>query len=218
MQLSTYSHELGNELQKALQEEPKMQFSLSLKNVPWIRMDLVNNVRDDGKSFLAQDRGATKAVKLYRAATTTNRAAEKKKLRFISANSSWRVLSVSHFRLSAETFPSCLFSYPFVRFNLLLFFINNSSYLCGYDDAICSADVIHNSIAGPIYCHGAADGSMAAWTCKKRRFEKVIRSNSGCKKIRLQFLYTFPGPAWGMDDSPRGRSFTFCLSTSCKWG
>lgn len=42
-------------------------------------MDLVNNVRDDGKSFLAQDRGATKAVKLYRAATTTNRAAEKKK-------------------------------------------------------------------------------------------------------------------------------------------
>lgn len=142
----------------------------------------------------------------------------KKKLRFISANSSWRVLSVSHFRLSAETFPSCLFSYPFVRFNLLLFFINNSSYLCGYDDAICSADVIHNSIAGPIYCHGAADGSMAAWTCKKRRFEKVIRSNSGCKKIRLQFLYTLPGPAWGMDDSPRGRSFTFCLSTSCKMG
>lgn len=217
MQLSTYSHELGNELQKALQEEPKMQFSLSLKNVPWIRMDLVNNVRDDGKSFLAQDRGAAKAAKLYHAATTTNRAAEKK-IRFISANSSWRVLSVSHFRLSAETFPSCLFSYPFVRFNLLLFFINNSSYLCGYDDAICSADVIHNSIAGPIYCHGAADGSMAAWTCKKRRFEKVIRSNSGCKKIRLQFLYTLLGLHEGWMIVLGGEASRFAWVPPAKWG
>lgn len=142
----------------------------------------------------------------------------KKKLRFISANSSWRVLSVSHFRLSAETFPSCLFSYPFVRFNLLLFFINNSSYLCGYDDAICSADVIHNSIAGPIYCHGAADGSMAAWTCKKRRFEKVIRSNSGCKKYVCNFFTLSLGLHEELMIVLGGEASRFAWVPPAKWG